>query len=141
MFKRISQHHNKIVMPAFLALTLAGTAVAQKALAVACPSGFTQVGETCAPGVLPPGPAVNSVMGLILLVFRYALIFAGIVAVGYIIIGGYKMIRAGGDPKAFDSGKHYIINAAIGLAMIFLALAIVRFIGTAVGNIGNTTSF
>jgi hypothetical protein len=115
---------------------------ANTALAVDCPanSGLTKVGETCAPGVLPRGPEVNSIMGLVILVFRYALILAGVVAVAYIIWAGYNYIMSGGDSDKAKKARSQIFNALIGLAIILLALAMVRFVSSAVGNLGNPSA-
>lgn len=51
-----------------------------------------------------------------------------LVAIIFIIVGGYKMITSAGDPKEFETGKKALLYAAIGLVVILIAKAIVSFI-------------
>lgn len=73
----------------------------------------------------------NSSADLVRFVIRTMLAFAGVVALIYIIIGGYTMITSTGDPKKYEKGKQTVFYAAIGIAVIVLAFVIV----TAVINI------
>lgn len=54
--------------------------------------------------------------------------FGGIVAFGYIIYGGVKMIISGGNPAQFEEGKKMIIGSVVGILMISLAYVVVLFI-------------
>lgn len=62
-----------------------------------------------------------------------ALMFAGITAVFFIIIGGYKFMTSGGDPKAVEGARKTIIYAVLGLVLILLSFAIVQFISISTG--------
>jgi len=56
-----------------------------------------------------------------------------VVAVIFVIMGGYKIITAGGDVVAVETGKRWILYALVGLVVILLAEALARvacFIGT-----------
>jgi type IV secretory pathway VirB2 component (pilin) len=53
-----------------------------------------------------------------------------IVCVIFMIIGGYQMITASGDPKKFETGQKTLLYAAIGFIIILLADEIVTFIRT-----------
>lgn len=55
---------------------------------------------------------------------------ASIIAIIFIIIGGYQMITASGDPKKFETGKTTLLYAAIGLIVILIAEYIVDWIKT-----------
>jgi hypothetical protein len=57
-----------------------------------------------------------------------ALGFAGIVLFIMLIIGGFKYITAGGDPKGIDSAKKTLTYAIGGMVLIALAYLILRFI-------------
>ena len=53
---------------------------------------------------------------------------AGVLAVVAIIIGGQRMITAGGDPGKVKSAKDILMQALIGLAVVILAWAIVSLV-------------
>ena len=54
--------------------------------------------------------------------------FLGILAVLYAIWGGFQIMSANGDDEKVKSGKKVLIQAAIGLVVIFLANSIVMFV-------------
>lgn len=54
---------------------------------------------------------------------------AGLVAVGYVIYGGYRYMSSQGDPENTKAALHSIINALVGLAITVVAAAFVSFIG------------
>lgn len=64
---------------------------------------------------------------------RYLLIFAGLIALIFIIIGGIKLITSSGDSKQVDAARKTITWAVIGLALILMSFAIVRFVGAITG--------
>jgi type IV secretory pathway VirB2 component (pilin) len=51
-----------------------------------------------------------------------------IVCAIFMIIGGYQMITASGDPKQFEKGRNTLLYAAIGFVVILLADNIVDWI-------------
>jgi len=63
----------------------------------------------------------------------WALTFAGLVALLLVIFGGFKYMTSGGDQKAVEGGKKTITWAIIGLVVILLSFAIVRFIADITG--------
>lgn len=63
----------------------------------------------------------------------WALIFAGVVALIFIIISGIKFITSGGDPKQVEGARKTLTFAVAGLVVILLSFAIVRFIGNTTG--------
>lgn len=61
-------------------------------------------------------------------VLSAALAFGGITATAFIIWGGFKYIRSGGDPKQADNARQTITYAIIGLIIVMLAYFILSFI-------------
>lgn len=63
-----------------------------------------------------------------------ALIFAGIVAVFFIIYSGIRFISSGGDPKQVDAARQTLTWAIVGLVLILLSFLIVNVIATITGT-------
>ena len=63
-------------------------------------------------------------------VINIALGFLGIIAVIIILFAGFKWMTAAGNEEQVSSAKKMIVQAVIGLAIIFLAWAIVSFVVT-----------
>ena len=55
----------------------------------------------------------------------YLLTFGGVVAVIFIIAGALMLMAGGGDSKRVETGKSMIMYSIIGLAIIFMANAII----------------
>ena len=53
----------------------------------------------------------------------------GMVAVAFVIYGGFKYITSQGEPDNTKNARQTILNAVIGLVIAILATAIVSFIG------------
>lgn len=56
------------------------------------------------------------------------LIIAGFVAVGFIIVGGFKYITSSGDPSGIKSAKETIVNAIIGLVLAMVSFGVVKYV-------------
>jgi hypothetical protein len=54
---------------------------------------------------------------------------ASIIAVGFIIFGGFKYITSQGEPDRAKDARSTIINSLIGLAVTIVAASVVAFIG------------
>jgi hypothetical protein len=75
----------------------------------------------------------KSDLGLIALAIVDDLLrIAGLVAVGFIIYGGYLYIRSQGEPDKSSQAQNTIQNAIIGLVICIMAIALVSFIGARV---------
>lgn len=61
-------------------------------------------------------------------IIMWALIFSAVVAVIFIIWGGYQYVTSSGDAEKAGKGRATLINAIIGLVIIFIAYAIVVFV-------------
>jgi hypothetical protein len=112
---------------------------------LSCPAGTTEINYTC----IPNGDrlancssnslslsCITSLGGAINLVIRIGLMFAGIIAVIFIMLGGYQLLISRGDPNGYKKGRTTITQAAIGLIIVLLAYVIVQFITSLVGPNG-----
>ncbi|OGV89593.1 hypothetical protein A2Z41_02595 [Microgenomates group bacterium RBG_19FT_COMBO_39_10] len=62
-----------------------------------------------------------------------AIRLAGIATFIMIILGGFKWLTAGGDPKAVESARNTITYAILGLVLIIIAWFILKFIADFTG--------
>lgn len=58
----------------------------------------------------------------------------GIIAVVFVVIGGFKYTTSQGDPGRVQQAKNTIMYALIGLAVTLLAFAITQFVLNALGG-------
>jgi len=71
---------------------------------------------------------VKNIIGEIIRLF---LGFVGVIALAYIIIGGYQIVTAGGASDKAEKGKKTLTNAIIGLVIIILSYTIISVITNA----------
>lgn len=71
---------------------------------------------------------VSSVLGL-----------AGIALFIMLLIGGFKYLTSGGNPKSLESAKNTITYAIIGIVLVALTFLILEFIRISTG--ANVTNF
>lgn len=83
--------------------------------------GLTRTGGSCQGG----DTAVNNLIRAVINTFS---IIVGIVAVIMIMVGGFKYITSSGDSGSIQSAKNTILYAIVGLIIVALAQAIVRFV-------------
>ncbi len=90
--------------------------------------------------ILPPPPSglasgfsgsSNTVTGVIIRVVQIALSLAGLIAILFLIIGGFRYVTAAGNEDASETAKKTILNAIIGIIVIILAYVILRVIENA----------
>jgi hypothetical protein len=62
-----------------------------------------------------------------------AFLAAGLVAVIYLIIGGFRYVTSSGNAEAIEGAKATILNAIIGLIVIFISFLLVNYILGAIG--------
>jgi hypothetical protein len=79
-------------------------------------------------------PSDTKLSEFILNIINIALGVAGLVAVLFLIIGGFRYITAAGNEEAGEQAKKIILNAIIGIVVIILSFVIVRVIGQALIN-------
>src|SRR4051794_3328444 len=86
------------------------------------------VAGKCTPTIDLTQPA--QVSSIVLALIEILLRVAGIVAVGFVIYGGYQFILSQGEPDRAASARNTIINAIIGLVIAISATVIVMFVAT-----------
>lgn len=75
----------------------------------------------------------SSIILILLAVVDDLLRLAGIVAVGYVIYGGFKYLTSQGAPDAIASAQKTILNALIGLALTIISVGLIGFLGSRLG--------
>lgn len=58
-------------------------------------------------------------------VIRLFFIAAGLIAIIYLLLGAFAWITSGGNKEAVDKARDKIMNAVIGIILIFVVLAVV----------------
>jgi Type IV secretion system pilin len=92
-------------------------------------SNCAQDGLTAISDAFPNKPPANySVADTAKKIINWALYIAAIIAVIFIIIGGFMYITSLGDPAKATKGRNTLVNALIGLAMIILSYLIVQIV-------------
>lgn len=95
-----------------------------------CETGFHKLGPLCIPNS-PVGSndsilGEQTVGGLAARIIRILLYFAGIVAVGMAIFGGYQVMTAAGNETQATNGRKTLTNAIIGLVIVILSYVIIQ---------------
>lgn len=70
----------------------------------------------------------TSLTDFILSVINIALALAGLIAVLFLIIGGFRYITSSGNSDGAELGKKTILNAVIGIIVIILSFVVVRVV-------------
>ncbi|OGE94339.1 MAG: hypothetical protein A3K08_02360 [Candidatus Doudnabacteria bacterium RIFCSPLOWO2_01_41_7] len=70
----------------------------------------------------------NSVRGVITMIIQFLLLIVGLVAIAFIIYGGFQFITSRGDEEQATAGKRTLTNAIIGLVIVILSYIIVAVI-------------
>lgn len=79
--------------------------------------------------LLPKGPfKIQELKPAIRSVLQIMLILAGVVALIYLIIGGYQYITAGGNAETSQAARTTILNAIIGLLVVFASYAVLTWV-------------
>jgi hypothetical protein len=71
---------------------------------------------------------ISSIWLVGLAIIEILLRIGGMVAVGYVIFGGFKYITSQGSPDATKAARNTIINAFIGLVIVMIAAVSVNFL-------------
>jgi len=69
---------------------------------------------------------------VLLAIFEIVLRIGGIVAVGFVIYGGFQYILSQGEPENLKNARGTIINSLIGLAIAISATAIVNLLANTI---------
>lgn len=86
-------------------------------------------------GVAPPtGTAQGDLPQVILRIINYVLAIVGVIALAYLVYGGFMYITSAGNEEKVEAAKTIIVNAVIGIVVIGVAAAIVNFVIRGVGG-------
>lgn len=96
----------------------------------------TAIEDICNPSkfYVDLGHGSNSFPGLLGFIIDNLLKVAGLVAVGFIILGGFQYITSRGSEEQAETGKKTLTNAIIGLVLIVLSYIIVAVVVNALFN-------
>lgn len=81
---------------------------------------------------VPQGTAQGDLVSAVETLINFFLILAALTAVVFLILGGFRYIFSQGDDDQAAQAKNTILYAVIGLLVIGLAAAIVRFVVNAI---------
>lgn len=104
------------------------------ALVLAGPLGaaaqfFGQPGGDLGVGVVQQyAPPARDLPNTILGIINYALVLVGVLALAYLVYGGFRYITSRGDEGEVEAAKGIITNAVIGIVVIGIAAALVNFV-------------
>lgn len=76
-------------------------------------------------------PANQGFSAIVRRVLDLALQVLGIIAIAFIIYGGFRYLTAGGNEDAAESGKKILTNAIIGFVIILMSWVILQVVQTA----------
>lgn len=76
---------------------------------------------------------IKDIVDIVENIFSVAIRLAGVATFIMLIIGGFKYLTAGGDPKAAESARNTITYAIFGLVLIIAAWFILKFISEFTG--------
>lgn len=96
-----------------------------------CPEGLCELNGLCLPkasGSVDSFVGKTTLAGLLLKIIQFLLTFAGIIAVGVLVVGGFWYITSAGNEEQAEKGQKAITNAIIGLVVVILAYTIVTII-------------
>jgi len=75
----------------------------------------------------------GNIYDVVALVFNLAFGVVAIVALGYLVMGGFNYVTAGGNPEAIEAAKVTITNAIIGLVLVLISYLLIQFLLQQIG--------
>jgi hypothetical protein len=73
-------------------------------------------------------PSIKEIWLIVLAIIDILSTIAGIVAVVFVIVGGFKFVTSNGSPERVASARKTLTNAAIGLIIAIVATQLLSFI-------------
>ena len=92
------------------------------------------------PFTVPNPIGATSLQQVINIALQVAFGLAGLVAVIFLIIGGFRYISSQGNPEAVEGAKSTIVNSIIGLVIILASALIINYVFRAL-NVGGLFQF
>ena len=92
---------------------------------------FAQPVAAVIPSPTPPtGVPTSSLSTMITTISNTILAIVGVVAVLFLILGGFQYITSAGNPEQIGKAKNTVLYAIIGIIVAILAYVIVNFVIT-----------
>jgi len=129
--KKISKHVLSLMIGFLFVLPLLGLPLVAGAQTINEMYGFNAF-ENGLGGVLPTGQADARVVAGRLI--NVAMGFLGVIAVGIILLGGFKWMTAGGNDEKTGEAKKLLGAGLIGVVIIFAAWGIAQYVLTTLLN-------
>ena len=118
-----------------MSLALATVAFAQKPPPSSClitsenvarmgMTGECDVAPTACDYITKPACGLCCVLNTLYNITDWVFVFLVAIAALFVVFGAFRYISSGGDPEKTKSGRNYILYAAIGLLIAFLAKAV-----------------
>lgn len=79
---------------------------------------------------IPTISKLTDFWGIALAVVDILLRIGGMLAVVYIIYGGFRYMTSQGEPERINEAKNTLLNAVIGLVIVIIAIVAVNFVGS-----------
>ncbi|MDP3685910.1 MAG: pilin [bacterium] len=86
----------------------------------------------------PKGLPEGELPSLIAQIVKISLLLVGVVALGFVVYGGFRYITSRGDEREVEEAKNTITYAVVGIIVIGLAYAIIDFVFRAFGGSGGS---
>jgi hypothetical protein len=83
---------------------------------------------------VPPGTARGDLATVMLNLINYVLAIVGVIALAYLVYGGFMYITSAGNEDRIEVAKGILINAVFGVVVIGVAAALVNFVIRGVGG-------
>lgn len=97
----------------------------------------TFAADTTNPGIVPPNLAkitkFKTLEDLLIYIPEMLIGLVGVVFLGMFFLGGYQYLTSMGNEEQSKQSKETLLNAVIGLAIVLIAAALVRWIKTKLG--------
>ena len=78
-------------------------------------------------GTKPEDINFNTIGNAVIILTNWAIGFAGVVALGYILFGAIQYITSGGNQSHAEAGKNTLTWAIVGLVVVILAYALIGY--------------
>ncbi len=98
---------------------------------------LTGIPVPCSPLFIGPAGKLTAT-GVIIAIINIALWIVGLLAVLFVIVGGFRYITAHGNEEQAEAAKKTLLHAIIGIVIVMLSFVIVRVIvnALALGSLG-----
>ena len=107
-------------------------------------TNFSSVAHAATVSISPNIPGLTNVSnagpaGWIAGFYKFALLFAGIIAFGSIVYGGFKYATSAGNASKQEEGRSWIWSALIGLLLLAAAYLILKTVNPNLVKLQNPT--